>query len=296
MKASWVSGWTFGLLSAIGAAAGCAAQRPATAPGPEAKSEPRVEVLRAGTPVRCVLLRRLISGVAREGEIFPLLVLEDVRAEGGGVAIRRGTVVLGEVTWSRGSDPLRTLANQPARLAIRVLRTRAVDGQTVPLSASPRADRPDEALVVTRAMTRRPAEEARGEGVLADAQNRAVLEDVVALFDRGATRWKAGPERERELGRIARELGLRQVEEVSRAGDLARLIDWIGKIEGLTGTSEVFGVDLGYVGAIVELANLAQRASARFGGMLRGPNVIAEPGTPIEARVAEPVAVAVEGR
>ncbi len=73
-----------------------------TGPGPAAASvSAGALVLSAGTPITLAVSQEVNSSTHKEGDTFPLTVLNDV-AVGNTVVIPRGTPAVGEITWRTG--------------------------------------------------------------------------------------------------------------------------------------------------------------------------------------------------
>lgn len=256
------------------AAIGCAPK--ASGPGPARSVE-----LAAGQAVPLVLLTKVESGIELEGTPIALMVSEDVRVDGE-VAIAKGALARGKVTNSRRGDPLRMLANQPARLSIAIEDVEAIDGSRVPLRATSSSEESAE-LRIERSMV----SQARASEALAplveptDAPLRRLeaefLSDPIRTL--GEERWKD----------LASDLGLSATQRVLASGEAERLDRALGDLR--SGRSLPAGTGLDTIMAVIEIAGLAGQVGDRLSRMLKAPNIKAHVGTPFTAYLAAPARV-----
>ena len=112
-----------GAVLAQDAAAEPAAIDPAAAPAAEAPQA----LLPANTPIILSLNHEISSRVNREGESFPLTVVQDISA-GGQIVIPRGSRAVGEIVWRTG----RGAFGKSGKMEV-ALRYIELDGRRIPL-------------------------------------------------------------------------------------------------------------------------------------------------------------------
>lgn len=272
--------WALFLLL-VGLLGGCAkSPEIATVPAPPI-------VVPKGTHIPLVLAKQLNAGEARPGEFVPLLVAEDVMVDGR-VAIPKGTLAEGEVTWSRSEGSLSGLMNQPARLEVKIKALKLEKGDA-PLAVD--ADDPGEAHAFTRENTGKPAaNEAKVDELLQDELNRQLAEKLTELFD-GKSPDLTTPDAKMALDRIAGQMGLTDTKRMldggeTNVGQLAATIQRLQK-------GDLSGVAKGdltlSLGAVMELANLVGGLGDKVSRTLKGRTIRAYPGTKIEALTAEEI-------
>ncbi len=275
-------------LAGLVALGGCGAKEPVKKP------EPRVVQLRAGTEVPLVLLRQISAGTTREGTLVPFMVAEDVSVDGV-VVIPKGSIAEGEVTWSRSEGSLGGLMNQPARLAVKLLHTRAADGGAVRLAAD--ANDSEKAYAFNRENT--GLDEARvSEDAIAQLKSSDVGQRVEAaiegFFETGdATKLNMEAEANQWLRGLTRDNDMQSLEKSLDQGgsELERMVKHVrdGTITKLAGTEALLAVS-----AIQELARLGRSIGGHLADRLKGRTIKAYVGTKVEAFVAAETKVKVQ--
>lgn len=269
------------LLALISLVWGCA-QSPemATVPAPPI-------VIPKGTAIPLILAKQLNAGEARPGEFVPLLVADDVLIDGR-VAIPKGTLAEGEVTWSRSEGTLSGLMNQPARLEVK-LKSLKLDKVEAPLAVDP--EDPGQAFAFTRENTGKPAaNEAKVDELLQDELNRQLAEKLAELFD-GQNPDLTTPDSKLALDRIAGQMGLDDTKRMLDSGEtnVGKLASTIQRLQ----KGDLSGIAKGdltlSLGAVMELANLVGGLGDKVSRTLKGRTIRAYPGTKVEALAAEEI-------
>jgi hypothetical protein len=267
----------------------------ACAPGVEAtaKAEPERVTLPRGTKVSLILLKQLESGGSRQGEEVPLLVVEDVKDEKGRILIAKGTEAQGKVTWSRKSSAFTELVNQPARLAISIDETKAVDGGAVKLTAN-LEDEEGAEFGLNRSNTRREEASAQLQEVFKDDSARQALEEVLKMMDESQ---RADLQSlNANISTLTDRLSLPNTQNLARQGELGKIADLLSQLRrGSVAADLLTGGSGMTLGAVMELADLTRRAGGSLFNMFKGRNIKAYIGTPLEAFVAEDVVVTIGG-
>lgn len=237
--------------------------------------------LAAGTEVPLILMTELASGGSRQGEEVVFLVTADVLGSDGKVAIRRGTLAFGRVAWSRSAGALSQFVNEPARLAVSVDRAEAIDGQVVYL----RATETEDPFHFTRENTAVLKRTNAVDKALADPDTKAAIEKLL----KGLEGENMGTPS--AVADLAEALGM---QETKRLADSRTLNDLEQALKGIS-AGDIARVAAGdtslVVSAITEIAGLRQVVGDRIGGLFKGRNIRAFPGTPLTAYVAELVMV-----
>jgi hypothetical protein len=242
-----------------------------------------------GTKIPLLLAMQLNAGEVKEGQVVPLLVAEDVMV-GGRVAIRRATIVEGEVTWSRSEGTLSGLINQPARLEVKLKNLRLASG-TAPLVIS--IEEPEKPCAFTRENTGKPAvDELKVEGLLKEEANRKVAEKLAELFD-GKSADLSSEDAKAALDKIAGEMGMNDTKQLLVGGQ-AHVNKITSTIERLQ-RGDFSGLTKGdlslSLGAVMELANLVGGLGDRVSRTLKGRTIRAYPGTRIEAFIGSDLTI-----
>jgi hypothetical protein len=263
---------------AYGMIAGCATR-------PQAPVAAQEAVLAQGAEVRLVLLDKLESGISAEGSPVRLMVVEDVRGVQGDVAIPAGTIATGVVAWSRRADPLRMIANQPARLAIE-LRSAAVGRVEVPLAPAS----PDERgrLVFTRSTVSPRISRDTLDKLMGDPEVVAAIERMASSFDEGRL---AEATDLAHVRHAAQTLGLKDLTRALAPNELGEFEEALRSMRAAGTLAHPTSLTLG---AILDLAALLGGAGDRLSRMLKAPNITAHVGTPVDAVVAAETTVEVD--
>jgi len=214
----------------------------------------------AGTKVPLLLLERLESGPSLEGEKVRLCVAEDVSVNGR-LAFEKGAEAEGEVSWSRRGDIGSSIANKPARLAIRVLSVQAVDGTRVTLKVE------------------NDQHEFKPENTTVDTADVPKIEEVLT-------------EPEREALQAFSDRGLESLQDESTRRELESLL---GRAKGLPNEAkkirlnEILGagrVASGDLSGLLAISNLAEAGLNGLAGMVKTKQVVAPVGCRILAETA----------
>lgn len=236
---------------------------------PSAAPERRVEVPEGAT-VHMVLLDKVESGVSREGDPVRLVVSEPLKVAGE-VAVPAGALATARVVWSRRGDPLRMLANQPARLAIAF--------ESVELAGGRRLELDGERFQIERSMVGPQRSEESLARMMDDPAAKSALEELARSLERGALPDSATARE--DLRRVASELGLQELQRALGEGEAGRFGDALASLRKAGAAGML--VD-GGLGAVLELASLAGSVGDRLSRMLKAPNIVAQPGTPLAAK------------
>lgn len=241
-------------------------------------------IVRAGTPVHLILAKQLNAGDTKQGEFVPLLVADDVLVDGR-IAIPKGSLATGKVTWSRSEGTLSGLMNQPARLEI-TLESLRLNGDSIGLAADPSDS--NKPFAFGRDNTGRPpSDDAKIESVLKDELNRQLAEKITELFD-GKSPDLSTPESQVALERIAGEMGLQNTQNLIEGGkaNVGQIASTIERLQRGDISSLARG-DLSLsLGTVMELADLAGGLGSRISRSLKGRTIRAYPGTRVEAFIA----------
>lgn len=239
--------------------------------------------LRAGEPVRLVLMQRLSSGGSKEGDEVLFLVADDLRSDGT-VVVPAGSIARGEVTRSRGATAITALVNQPARLEIRLTSVRGPGGVEVPIRSME---------AEAHAFTRENTDRKRGDLdlVWSDADKRALLERLARgmISGEGFATFE-DPEVKRKIQALSTELGLTETAQFlkspPRDTDLFRLQQRLekGDVSGLGANEALLAL-----GALGELSQLATMVDDRLRGIFKGRNIVAPVGLELDAVIGENV-------
>ncbi|HJP84224.1 MAG TPA: hypothetical protein VJ835_12050 [Fimbriimonadaceae bacterium] len=243
--------------------------------------------LEKGTKVNLILAKQLNAGEANEGEYVPFLVSEDVMS-GGKVAIPKGSVVAGNVTWSRSEGTLSGLVNKPARLEVQIEKLN-LGNRNIKMAAD--LEHPEEPYEFNRENTGKPtADDAKVDELLKDELNRRFAEKLDELFQ-GKSPELSGTEAQDTLKKIAGEMGMTDTTRLLDQGksDVTAIGSTIERLQ----RGDLSGLATGdlslSLGAVMELANLVGRLGDRFSRALKGRTIRAYPGTKVEAYVAESI-------
>lgn len=238
-----------------------------------------------GTQVHLILAKQLNAGDARPGEFVPFLVAEDVIVNGQ-IAIPKGTIAEGEVTWSRSEGSLSGLMNQPARLEVKIKQLKLESGE---LALAVDGEDLGKAYAFTRENTGKPeADEAKVEDLLKDELNRQLAEKLTELFD-GKSPDLSTPDAQVALDKLAGEMGLNDTRRLLEGGkqNVGQIASTIERLQ----KGDLSGIAKGdmslSLGAVMELANLVGGLGDKVARTLKGRTIRAYPGTRIEAIVAE---------
>ncbi len=252
---------------------------------PMPAAEPKLVELKAGTPVSLILAKQMSAGEAKEGEMVPFLVGEDIRQDGATI-IPKGSIAKAEVTWSRSEGTLGGLTNRPARLEVRLIDIQN-DGILIPIAAS--ADGRVGPISFTRDNTGKPeVDEAKVEELLKVEANRHLAEKLAELFD-GKSPDLSGEEAQKALQEFAKQLELGDTQKLMANGEsnLNSISQTISRLQkgDLTG---IASGDLSLsLSSVLELANLAGGLGDRVSRSLKGRTIRAYPGTRIDAFVSK---------
>lgn len=267
--------------------AGCASESAAP------KTATRNVRLEKGTEVRLILLRQISAGSTREGTVVPFMVADDVTDSRGDVLIEKGTIAEGEVAWSRSEGTLSGLLNEPARLTVRLKRTRGAGGETIELVAD--QQRPEEAYAFNRDNT--GLDEARISSTamvqLSDSEIARKLDAAInQFFETGeVSPLNLDVEARDWLRRLGRENGMVALDESLEKGgsDLEKVMRHVrdGSITKLAGSELMLAVS-----AVQELGRLANSIESGLTSKLKGRTIKAYVGTRVNAFVAKDTMVA----
>ncbi|HVL39850.1 MAG TPA: hypothetical protein VM328_10720 [Fimbriimonadaceae bacterium] len=258
--------------------------------GPSPEQPPVRVTLPQGTEVRLLLLAQLEAGQAKVGDRVPFVVAEDVVVDGR-TLISAGAPASGEVVWSRSEGTLSALANQPARLAVKLTEVEMATG------AKARLETDGDAYQFTRANTGGGTTGRVIEDLMRDPDRRQVLEQLAGMFESGSSADLSSPEAREVLQALAAEMNLPRTLELVRRQEMERAESLIARIkEGGSAAAILGGSHLATVAAVGELARLADDVGSRLGRMLRGRTIKAHVGTPVTARVAEDMAITLPAR
>lgn len=215
-----------------------------------------------------ILLQPLESGKSKVGDKVKLAAAEPVRGSGGEVVVAAGALGTGSVEWSRRGSAMGSIANQPARLAVRVLSVRNVSGEEIPLEGmiqfrgdeKPRQNPYDLAASQLTAEQRRALEAFQEKGIdaLDDDQVRAQIKTIFQDQRRDASESLFGTSEDPRA---------RRTRELLRSGSLDRI-----------GVNDIT--------AIVSLGSLADSALNRLGRMLTAHQVSAQVGVVLPAKTS----------
>ncbi len=271
--------WIFGALSLI--VAGCNNSGTNQSHSSAGVTDPNLinVSLTKGQPVELMLAKRLDAGSCKEGDYVPLIVAEDVKDATGTVGIPKGTVVDGEVAWSRSEGTLSGMVGQPARLEIRVKGAKLDEAHTIPLCAS--VEDPEKAYAFTRDNTGLPGSETiQLDAILKDEAKRQALEQLNKAMS-GEEVALESTETQMAIQRIAQELNLSETQKLVESSGSS----WIGLSSSLKDLQKgnllsiAGGEGTLAVGAAMELINLAGQVGGQITDKLKGRTIRAFPGT-----------------
>lgn len=232
-----------------------------------------------GTKIPLTLMQELESGGTPTGTKVSFMVNQDVQADGT-VAIPKGSVVIGEVSWSRREGSLDGLMQRPARLNLKFTEAILADGKTVPIGGSPDSDE----FEFNRDNTT-PDREPE-----AAAENPAVEEALTKLRTKLL---ESDPDlREEDLSPLleglAGNLKLQSTERILKQNELSEVNQLLKQLKGTGGVASLAtGQAELAIAAVQELAQVANGVGRRMDRMLRGRNIKAYMGTEIELVVRD---------
>jgi hypothetical protein len=232
-----------------------------------------------GTKIPLTLMQELESGGTPTGTKVSFMVNQDVEADGT-VAIPKGSVVIGEVSWSRREGSLDGLMQRPARLNLKFKEAILADGKTVPIGGSPDSDE----FEFNRDNTT-PDREPE-----ATSENPAVEEALTKLRTKLL---ESDPDlREEDLSPLleglAGNLKLQSTERILKQNELSEVNQLLKQLKGTGGVASLAtGQAELAIAAVQELAQLANGVGRRMDRMLRGRNIKAYMGTEIELVVRD---------
>jgi hypothetical protein len=232
-----------------------------------------------GTKIPLTLMQELESGGTPTGTKVSFMVNQDVQADGT-VAIPKGSVVIGEVSWSRREGSLDGLMQRPARLNLKFKEAILADGKTVPIGGSPDSDE----FEFNRDNTT-PDQQPE-----ATAENPAVEEALTKLRTKLL---ESDPDlREEDLSPLleglAGNLKLQSTERILKQNELSEVNQLLKQLKGTGGVASLAtGQAELAIAAVQELAQVANGVGRRMDRMLRGRNIKAYMGTEIELVVRD---------
>ncbi len=235
--------------------------------------------LAPGTKVPLTLMQELESGGTPTGTKVSFMVNQDVQADGG-LAIPKGSVVIGEVSWSRRENALDGVMQRPARLNLKFTEARLADGQTVLIGG---ATDSEEFEFNRDNTTRNAAPEP-------EVTNPAVEEALTKLR---AKLSESDPDLKEEdlkplLDGIAGDLKLQSTERILKQNELGEVNQLLKQLKGTGGVASLAtGQAELAIAAVQELAQVANGVGRRMDRMLRGRNIKAYMGTEIELVVRD---------
>lgn len=235
--------------------------------------------LAAGTKIPLTLMQELESGGTPTGTKVSFMVNRDVQSDGT-IAIPKGSVVIGEVSWSRREGSLDGLMQRPARLNLKFKEAVLADGKTVPIGGSPDSDE----FEFNRDNTT-PDQQPE-----AAAENPAVEEALTKLRTKLL---ESDPDlREEDLSPLleglAGNLKLQSTERILKQKELAEVNQLLKQLKGTGGVASLAtGQAELAIAAVQELAQVANGVGRRMDRMLRGRNIKAYMGTEIELVVRD---------
>jgi hypothetical protein len=265
--------------------------------GPKGPSAPELKTasLSKGAEVPLILLRQLEAGSTREGTLVPFMVAQDVEGPDGIVVIPKGAVAEGEVSWSRSEGTLSGVLGQPARLEVRILRTRSSGGDSVPLQSDSEDER--ENFEFNRANTGVPDAKISGGGmqgfdsVELETKALAAIEDFFETGD--AQKLNVQDDVREWLYKASEENQMQELRSAMDSGssDLTRVIRHVrdGSLTQLAGSELLLAVH-----AVTQLGRLAHSVERSLSSKLKGRTIKAYVGTPAKAFVAKDVRVKVQ--
>lgn len=243
-------------------------------------SLPQVKV-DEGTEVPLILLTELSSGGSEKGKDVAFMVSADVVSSDNRVLIPKGAIAYGKVEWSRAAGAISKFLNEPARLAVTIDRTVAVDGKTVMLKAT----KNNEPFHFTGDNTGIDRASDELEKILADEETKKSLQKMLEGLS-GADMGDS-----KIISMLAERLNLGSMRKLA---DTNSLNDLIGALKGIA-AGEIARVATGQatlvIEAIAELAGIRKTVGDRISGLFKGRNIKAFPGTPVTAYVAKEVLI-----
>lgn len=241
--------------------------------------------LSEGTAVKLMLLEQIESGATPEGDEVTFMVAEDVKGPNGAVAIPKGSIATATVSWSRRADTISTFTNRPARLAVKLKSVKAANGDEVPLTASEAED--DGAFQFTRGNTGRTELSSKVESLWGTEEGQKLLTQVQELLEDGQS--LDSVENAEALSKAIEKLEMPNATELVKQGRIGEVQGILDKLKSGQGLAELAASNLTGLGAVMELANLAGDVGNRLGRMMKGRNIKAYVGTPVDAVVSEQV-------
>lgn len=252
--------------------------------GPVSQTTAPVDVqVPAGTEIPLVLIKNLRAGEAREGDLVPFLVSDDVQVAGK-IVVAKGTTVTGKVTWSRSEGTLSGLMNQPARLEVAFNDLALSSGR---LAVVPNLDDPEHAYAFTRENTSQesPSDPMLDE-LVADEAKKQVAEKLNQMFDGKEVTLDSSDSR-KALKDIVDSMGMGETQKLLQGPDsnLNQLQSTVGRLQR-GDLSAIAKGDLSLsLNSVLELANLAGGLGDRLARSLKGRTIHALAGTRLTLKV-----------
>jgi hypothetical protein len=261
-------------------------------------AEPKKVTLAKGTAIPLMLLAPLESGDCPVGMGVPLVVAEDVRADGE-VIIPKGTAVTGTVAQSRGAGAVSAIINQPARLALDFEALETPIGN-VRLTANAAKDEA-EPYAFTRDNTGRPEPSAAVQSAVKDEKRKALLGELADALETGSVSEDLGKRlgEDPELQNIFKELGLAKTDEWVRQAESSqkgfdRLFSSVNALRD-GDLSKLDGAELGIALAVIEeVGGLADDLNRTIRGIFKGRIIRAHVGTKLTVYTMEPLSGTVQ--
>jgi hypothetical protein len=246
-----------------------------------------------GLEVRLVLLKELSSGGSRLGDLVPFAVADDVRDRSGRVVIPEGTLALGEVVQVRREGALSApVFDRPARLAIKLKNTWAVDDRPVGLLANLNK-KPKDLYHFNRDNTQielSKDQEEQLELAFKNPHKHEVISNLIGIVRGGGNLASMKDRLEHSaLMELSRGFGISNAADLILSGRVNSMRDLVKKLQdgktiaALLGAGTAISTITMTLRAISELARFGGKATRYVGGRFKGRNIKAPVGLEIIA-------------
>jgi hypothetical protein len=234
-------------------------------------------------PIKLVLLERVSSGI-KVGSKVPMLVAQDVKDKSGKVVIKADTSAYADVVVSRKSGTISNVLATPARLELKFENTFSAGKKPLSLESSSGTD----FLVLNRKNTSEMPRDPKVEAAWKNPQQRELIENLVSCYTANSP-CALSAQQASLLQQNASSLSLTNTAQLCQSGHFSVLNGFMTSLRSGSNFVCPAGVELATVcSCAVEVANLCHRSSGYLGGRFAGRNIVAEPGTEIEAVVVGP--------
>jgi hypothetical protein len=177
------------------------------------------------------------------------------------------------------------LMNKPARLEVKFVEVKTVDGQTLRLAANTTGA--DDGHDFTRSNTGKVDLAERLDRIKGDADVQSTLKQIQDSFTTGKAPDFSDPKSKEALAKIAKELDLKSLGDAVAQDRAPEIAEFMGSANKAKTTVGAFSSGNLTFAAVMELADVAGDVGSKLSQMIRGRTIRAYPGTEVTAYTAE---------